>query len=83
METVASLDHPFEILVALGTKPFDEGGGVDTVRFVLGTGGPHNVTVATPGYDSDVFAVTDNGGSPATYSTTLDAAGPVQEVIVS
>jgi hypothetical protein len=34
---VASLDHPFEILLAFGTKPFDEGGGVDTVRFVLGT----------------------------------------------
>ena len=37
METVASLDHPFEILLAFGTKPFDEGGGLDTVRFVLGT----------------------------------------------
>jgi hypothetical protein len=37
VETVSSLDHPFEILLALGTKPFDEGGGVDTVRFVLGT----------------------------------------------
>jgi hypothetical protein len=37
METVSSLDHPFEILFALGTKPFDEGGGIDTSRFVLGT----------------------------------------------
>jgi outer membrane protein assembly factor BamA len=37
METVASLDHPFEILLAFGTRPFDEGGGLDTVRFVLGT----------------------------------------------
>jgi hypothetical protein len=37
VETVSSLDHPFEILLAFGTKPFDEGGGVDTVRFVLGT----------------------------------------------
>jgi hypothetical protein len=37
VETVSSLDHPFEILLAFGTKPFDEGGGLDTVRFVLGT----------------------------------------------
>lgn len=37
VETVASLDHPFEILLAFGTKPFDQGGGVDTVRFVFGT----------------------------------------------
>jgi outer membrane protein assembly factor BamA len=37
METVSSLDYPFEILVALGTKPFEEGGDIDTVRFVMGT----------------------------------------------
>lgn len=37
VETVSSLDHPFEILLAFGTKPFDEGGALDTVRFVLGT----------------------------------------------
>jgi hypothetical protein len=37
VETVDSLDHPFEILLAFGTKPFDQGGGVDTVRFVFGT----------------------------------------------
>lgn len=37
MEDVSSLDHPFELLLAFGTRPFDEGGGLDTVRFVLGT----------------------------------------------
>jgi hypothetical protein len=37
METVASLDHPFEVLLAFGTRPFDEGGELDTVRFVFGT----------------------------------------------
>jgi hypothetical protein len=37
VETASSLDHPFEILFALGTKPFDQGGGIDATRFVLGT----------------------------------------------
>ena len=63
-------------------------GNMDGIRLFVGvraytSGGPFNVTVATPGVDSDVFAVTDNGGSPAWYQTTLDAAGPLQEVIVS
>ena len=37
VETVGSLDHPFEILLAFGTKPFEEGGDIDTTRFVFGT----------------------------------------------
>ena len=31
-----SRDHVFEILLAFGTKTFDEGGGIENVRFVLG-----------------------------------------------
>ena len=28
--------NPFEVLVAMGTKPFRDGGGLDSVRFVVG-----------------------------------------------
>jgi hypothetical protein len=31
-----SRDHVFEILLAFGSKTFDEGGGIENVRFVLG-----------------------------------------------
>lgn len=37
VETTSSLDNPFEILFALGTKTFDDGAGIDATRFVLGT----------------------------------------------
>jgi hypothetical protein len=37
MKTLGSPDHPFEALIALGTKPFAEGGGVETLRLVFGT----------------------------------------------
>jgi hypothetical protein len=30
-------DHPFQALVAVGTKPWGSGGGVDSFRFVFGT----------------------------------------------
>jgi hypothetical protein len=29
-------DHRVELLVALGTRPFDDGGSIDSVRFVIG-----------------------------------------------
>jgi len=32
-----SLDHPFEILIAFGTKTFGEGASIESVRFVFGT----------------------------------------------
>lgn len=41
--------------------------------------GPQTVTIATPGVDSDTVAV--NGD--AWYTAQLDAAGPMQEVIMS
>lgn len=41
--------------------------------------GPQTVSIATPGVDSDTVAV--NGA--AWYTAQLDAAGPMQEVIVS
>lgn len=34
---VGARDHGFELLVAIGTEPFNQGGGVDTVRFVFGS----------------------------------------------
>jgi hypothetical protein len=37
IDTATSLDQPFEIVVAFGTKPFREGGGIDSFRFVFGT----------------------------------------------
>jgi hypothetical protein len=37
MESVGSFDHPFELLLAFGTKPLREGGAIETVRFVVGT----------------------------------------------
>ncbi|MBW2522569.1 MAG: hypothetical protein JRI23_00270 [Deltaproteobacteria bacterium] len=39
IRSIAARDHAFEVLLAFGTKPFDEGGTVDNVRFVLGTTG--------------------------------------------
>ncbi len=45
----------------------------------IGVSGPHTVTIATPGVDSDTVSV----GADAWYSATLQAAGPQQEVIVS
>jgi hypothetical protein len=37
MESVGSFDHPFEMLIAFGTKPLREGGAIETFRFVIGT----------------------------------------------
>jgi hypothetical protein len=37
MASVGSFDHPFEMLIAFGTKPFREGGAIETLRFVVGT----------------------------------------------
>jgi hypothetical protein len=34
---VGAQDHPFQALVAVGTKPWADGGGVDSFRFVFGT----------------------------------------------
>ena len=36
MRSVGLGDHRFELLIALGTEPFDEGGGVDSVRLQFG-----------------------------------------------
>ena len=45
----------------------------------VGVTGPHTVTIATPGVDSDTVSV----GADAWYEATVDAKGPTQEVIVS
>ncbi|HEX2870524.1 MAG TPA: hypothetical protein VHP33_04695 [Polyangiaceae bacterium] len=37
MASVGSFDHPFEMLIAFGTKPLREGGSIETFRFVVGT----------------------------------------------
>jgi hypothetical protein len=37
IDSAGSGDQPFEILLAFGTAPFNEGGRVESVRFVLGT----------------------------------------------
>ncbi|HTV25559.1 MAG TPA: hypothetical protein VMG12_42980 [Polyangiaceae bacterium] len=37
VSSAASSDNPFEALLALGTRPFQDGGGVESVRFVFGT----------------------------------------------
>ncbi len=36
IRSVSRGDHRFELLVALGTEPFDRGGHVDSVRFLFG-----------------------------------------------
>jgi hypothetical protein len=36
MRANSARDHAFEVLLAVGTKTFDEGSGIDHVRFVLG-----------------------------------------------
>lgn len=59
-------------------------GNTDNAQIVVGVravgvAGPHTVTIATPGVDSDTVSV----GADAWYSATLDAMGPRQEVIVS
>lgn len=37
MESVGSFDHPFEMLLAFGTRPLREGWSIETFRFVVGT----------------------------------------------
>jgi hypothetical protein len=37
LAAVGVQDHPFQALVALGTKPWDRGGGIDSFRLVFGT----------------------------------------------
>lgn len=37
LAAVGAQDHPFQALIALGTKPWEEGGGYDSFRFVFGT----------------------------------------------
>jgi hypothetical protein len=37
LDSVEPTDHPFEALLAFGTQPWNEGGAVESVRFVLGT----------------------------------------------
>lgn len=37
VRSIAARDHSFEVLLAFGTRPFDEGGTIENVRFVLGT----------------------------------------------
>ncbi len=37
LDSVGSMDQPFEVLLAFGTEPFEAGGHVESVRFVLGT----------------------------------------------
>jgi len=34
---VGAQDHPFQALIAVGTKSWEEGGGYDSFRFVFGT----------------------------------------------
>lgn len=45
----------------------------------VGVTGPHTVTVATPGVDSDTVSVSTDQW----YEVAVDAVGPTQEVIVS
>jgi outer membrane protein assembly factor BamA len=37
MAAVGAQDHPFQVLLALGTKPWESGGAIDSFRFVFGT----------------------------------------------
>lgn len=36
VRTSSSRDHSFDLLIAVGTQPFDEGGKIESVRFVFG-----------------------------------------------
>jgi hypothetical protein len=36
LRSTTARDHPFELLVAVGTRTFEQGSGIDHVRFVLG-----------------------------------------------
>ena len=37
LAAIGAQDHPFQVLVAVGSKPWEEGGGYDSFRFVFGT----------------------------------------------
>ncbi len=37
MAAVGAQDHPFQVLFALGTEPWEAGGAIDSFRFVFGT----------------------------------------------
>jgi len=37
IQAIGAQDHVFQALVAFGTQPYDQGGHVDSFRFVLGT----------------------------------------------
>jgi hypothetical protein len=37
LQAVDNQDHVFQLLLAVGTEPFDDGGRIDSFRFVLGT----------------------------------------------
>lgn len=37
IRSIAARDHSFELLLAFGTEPFDDGGQVENVRLVVGT----------------------------------------------
>jgi hypothetical protein len=37
IDSAGSSDHPFEVLLAFGTAPFDEGARIENLRFVFGT----------------------------------------------
>jgi hypothetical protein len=37
LAAVGAQDHPFQVLLAVGTKSWDDGAGVDSFRFVFGT----------------------------------------------
>lgn len=59
-------------------------GNLDNANIVVGVRGvgvtgPHTVTIATPGVDTDTVSVSTDDW----YSATLSARGPQQEVIVS
>jgi hypothetical protein len=40
VRTPKSPDHPFEIIVGVGTDPFRDGFGIDQVRFAIGSPSP-------------------------------------------
>jgi hypothetical protein len=37
MAAVGAQDHPFQVLIALGTEPWESGAAIDSFRFVFGT----------------------------------------------
>lgn len=39
LNTVGGTNNPFEMLLAFGTRTFEAGGGIESVRVVFGTGG--------------------------------------------